>query len=170
MMKFFLVLMLCMMTLTTAATAGGVHAPLGFQLMCLKTPDIQTCKGGGKAKINVTADVIATLKRVNNRVNRTIQPKYDTSGTDTWSPNATSGDCEEYVLAKQQALIKAGIPASSLRMAYVKTRDGKDHAILVVKTNGEDLVLDNLVTSILPLGSTGYRIISMSGANPKKWS
>lgn len=151
----------------TAATAGSAHAPIGYQLMCLKSP--AECKGGGKAKIAVTADVMSTLKRVNGHVNRSIQPRND-SGADVWSASAASGDCEDYVLAKRKALIKAGIPASSLRIAYVKTRRGEGHAILVVKTNGKDLVLDNLTASIKPLSQSGYRIISMSGANPRSWS
>jgi predicted transglutaminase-like cysteine proteinase len=150
-----------------SAIAGGTHAPLGYQIMCLKQP--QECKGGGKAKITVTNDVMATLKRVNSHVNRTIKPRND-SGADVWSASATSGDCEDYVLAKRRALIKAGIPASSLRIAYTKTRQGVGHAILIVKTNGKDLVLDNLTATIKPLSQTGYRILSMSGANPRSWS
>ena len=152
---------------TTSANAGNVHAPLGYQVMCLKNP--AECKGGGKAKITITADVMSTLKRVNGHVNRSIKPRND-SGADVWSASATSGDCEDYVLAKRRALIKAGIPSSSLRIAYTKTRSGVGHAILIVKTNGKDLVLDNLTATIKPLSQTGYRIISMSGANPRNWS
>ncbi|WP_423068403.1 transglutaminase-like cysteine peptidase [Devosia sp. CN2-171] len=156
-----------MLACAVPANAGG-QAPLGYQLMCLKAP--QECKGGGKAKITVTTDVMATLKRVNSHVNRTIKPRYDAAGADVWSASATSGDCEDYVLAKRRALIKAGIPSSSLRIAYVKTRKGEGHAILVVKTNGKDLVLDNLTATIKPLSQSGYRILSMSGANPLNWS
>jgi predicted transglutaminase-like cysteine proteinase len=161
--------LLAVALLATVAPANAAgHAPLGYQLMCLKAP--QECKGGGKAKITVTDDVMATLKRVNSHVNRTIKPRYDAPGTDVWNANATVGDCEDYVLAKRKALIKAGLPASSLRIAYVKTRRGEGHAILVVKTNGKDLVLDNLTATVKPLSQTGYRIISMSGANPLNWS
>lgn len=149
------------------ASAGSARAPLGYQLMCLKNPD--ECKGGGPRKVNVTTEVMATLKRVNSHVNRTMTPKHD-SGPDVWTVGASVGDCEDYVLNKRRALIKAGIPASSLRIAYVKTRKGEGHAILIVKTNGKDLVLDNLTATIKPLSQTGYRVISMSGANPRKWS
>ena len=152
---------------STGALAGNAHAPLGYQLMCLKTP--AECKGGGKAHITVTAEVMATLKRVNGHVNRTIKPRHDV-GSDVWSASSTSGDCEDYVLAKRRALIKAGIAPSSLRIAYVKTRRGEGHAILVVKTSGKDLVLDNLTATIKPLSQSGYRIVSMSGANPRSWS
>jgi predicted transglutaminase-like cysteine proteinase len=66
-------------------------------------------------------------------------------------------------------LINAGVPASSLRIAYVKTRKGLEHAILVVNTSRGKLVLDNLTGSIKPLSQTGYRIMAMQTANPKKW-
>lgn len=158
---------LTMTTLTVPAAQAGAHAPLGYQLMCLKTPE--QCKGGGKAKVEVTGDLMATLKQVNGHVNRSIKPRND-SGADVWTASASSGDCEDYVLAKRAALIRAGVPASSLRIAYVKTKRGEGHAILVVKTNGKDLVLDNLTATIRPLSQTGYRIVSMSGANPRQWS
>src|SRR6218665_2894649 len=106
---------LSMAAISMPAAQAAKHAPLGYQLMCLKTP--QECKGGGKAQVTVTSDVMATLKRVNSHVNRTIKPRYDAAGTDVWNANASSGDCEDYVLAKRKALIKAGIPASSLRIA-----------------------------------------------------
>jgi len=136
--------------------------------MCLQKPD--ECTGGGRIQVDVTKNVMATLRRVNSDVNRTIKPRYDTVGTDVWSVNATSGDCEDYVVAKRRALIKAGIPASALRIAYTKTRAGEGHAILLVKTNGSSLVLDNLTAAIKPLSQTGYRIIAASGANPLSWS
>lgn len=148
-------------------TSAGQHAPLGYQLMCLKQP--HECKGGGKAQVTATPELMATLKRVNSQVNRAITPRND-RGADVWNVSATSGDCEDYVLAKRRALIRAGVPASSLRIAYVKTRQGIDHAILVVKTSGKDLVLDNRTHAIKPLSQSGYRIISISGADPTKWS
>ena len=152
---------------TTAEAARKKHPPIGYQLMCLKHPD--ECRGGGKASIEATGDVLATLKRVNGQVNRAIKPRSD-GRADVWSVGVSSGDCEDYVLTKRRALIKAGLPPSSLRIAHVKTRRGEGHAILVVKTNGKDLVLDNLTNTIKPLSQTGYRLISMSGADPTNWS
>jgi len=158
---------LSMTAISMPAAQAGKHAPLGYQVMCLKDPS--SCKGGGKARVEVTGDLMATLKRVNAHVNRSIKPRND-GAADVWSASATVGDCEDYVMAKRAALIRAGVPSSSLRIAYVKTRRGEGHAILVVKTNGKDLVLDNLTATIRPLSQTGYRIVSMSGANPRQWS
>ena len=154
-------------SMSTLPAAAGSKAPLGYQLMCLKTPS--ECKGGGSTSVKATGDIMSQLTKVNSKVNRSIRPRND-NGADVWSASASSGDCEDYVLAKRRALIKAGLPASSLRIAYVKTRRGEGHAILVVKTSKGDYVLDNLNTSVRPLSQSGYRIISQSGANPMKWS
>lgn len=146
---------------------AGSSAPLGYQLMCLKTP--AECKGGGKAVIEGSAKTMAVIKSVNASVNRAITPRND-GAVDDWSASSSTGDCEDYVLAKRRALIKAGFSASALRIAYVKTRSGEGHAILVVKTSGGDLVLDNLNGNVRPLSQSGYSIVSMSGANPRDWS
>jgi predicted transglutaminase-like cysteine proteinase len=157
-----------MLIVGTAAPVSAASAPLGFQLLCIKSP--KECQGGGKASVAMTQQLMATLKSVNSKYNRAIKPRSDKNGQDIWTVGASAGDCEDYVLAKRRALIRAGFPASSLRIAYVKTRKGEGHAILVVKTNGKDLVLDNLTAAIKPLSQTGYRIVSMSGSNPRQWS
>ncbi len=142
-------------------------APLGFQLMCLKNPS--ECKGGGASAVQATSETMAKLKRINTQVNNAIRPRND-KGADVWTASATEGDCEDYVHAKRRALMAAGLPASALRIAYVKTRSGEGHAILVVKTNQGDFVLDNLNRSVRPLSQSGYRLVAKSGANPLKWS
>lgn len=153
--------------MTAMPATAGSKAPLGYQLMCLKTP--AECKGGGASVARASGDTLTLLKRVNSQVNAAIKPRND-SGADVWNASASSGDCEDYVLAKRRALIKAGMSASALRIAFVKTRGGVGHAILVVKTTKGDFVLDNLNRSVRPLSQSGYRIVSMSGANPMSWS
>jgi predicted transglutaminase-like cysteine proteinase len=150
------------------AFGASTLPPLGYQLMCLKHPE--ECRGGGTSKVDADTALLETLKRVNAKVNRTIRPARDRSGVDVWSVDASVGDCEDFALRKRQELVDAGIPASSLRIAYVKTRRGEDHAVLIVKTNRADLVLDNLTSAIRPLSQSGLRLISMSGANPLVWS
>lgn len=153
---------------TQGAEAGKNRAPLGYQMMCLKTP--AACRGGGAAVEKVSKNEMATLKRVNSSVNRSIKPRGDRNGADVWTIGASSGDCEEFALAKRAALIKAGFSPSALRLAYVKTKRGEGHAVLVVKTNKGDLVLDNLTSTIKPLSQSGLRLVTMAGANPRKWS
>ncbi len=154
--------------LTTATVQPAMaRAPMGFLLMCLQHPD--ECESGGAKTVDASEKVLSTIKRVNASVNHWMRPMPDRNG-DVWSVNVTAGDCEDYVLAKRKALIRAGIPASSLRIAAVKTRKGEGHAILVVNTSRGKLVLDNLTPVIRPLAQTGYRIVSLQSADPRRWS
>jgi predicted transglutaminase-like cysteine proteinase len=142
--------------------------PLGYQLMCLQHPS--ECTAGGPATITVSAGEMATLREVNSSVNRSIRPQNDAPGSDVWSVNARVGDCEEFALAKRDALVRAGFSRSALRLAYVKTNWGEGHAVLVVKTTRGDFVLDNLTGQIKPLSQSGLRVVSIASANPLKWS
>jgi predicted transglutaminase-like cysteine proteinase len=164
-MKTLLALPLVLL-LAGPAHAEGRHAPLGYQLMCLQHP--AECRSGGPASIAPNAAILRLLDRVNLAVNRQITPRAD-RGADTWSLDAKAGDCEDYVLAKRQQLIAAGLPANALRIAYVKTRRGEGHAVLVVVAGSEHYVLDNLTSAIRPLARTGYRLVSMQGENPGIW-
>ncbi len=155
-------------SLAAAPPAIAANAPLGYQLMCLKNPS--ECKAGGAAKQKVSRNEMATLQAVNAHMNRTIRPKYDAAGTDVWTVSARAGDCEDYALAKRDALIRHGFSPSALRLAYVKTRSGEAHAVLVVYSNRGKLVLDNLTGQIKPLSQSGLRVISIAGANPLSWS
>jgi predicted transglutaminase-like cysteine proteinase len=149
--------------------ASAANAPLGYQLMCLKTPE--QCTSSGASKVAASDNIMATLKKVNSKVNKSIKPRADKKGADVWSASTSGyGDCEDYALAKRRALINAGVPSASLRLAYVKTRSGLDHAVLLVKTSKGTLVLDNLTSAIRPLSQSGLRVISVQGANPMQWS
>lgn len=149
----------------TSPVKASSSAPLGFQLLCLQQP--QECRGGGSSSVSLTDSLLSIIERINSQVNQAIRPQNDRAG-DVWTVGASAGDCEDYVLSKRRALINAGLPPSSLRIAYVKAQ-GIDHAILVVKTDVADLVLDNLASSIVPLRSTGYRLIAISSADPMVW-
>jgi predicted transglutaminase-like cysteine proteinase len=142
--------------------------PLGFQLYCLKNP--QQCRASGQSSLQATDTVMATLAKVNSSVNLQIKPRNDVVG-DTWTVDPASGygDCEDYAMTKRSHLIRMGLPASALRMAYVETRWGEDHAVLVVRTNAGEFVLDNLTSAILPIQRTGLRLKSISSANPTQW-
>jgi predicted transglutaminase-like cysteine proteinase len=146
-------------------TASG---PLSFQMFCAVNP--RECKGGGASKVSLSAEVIKVLQSVNSKVNRSIRPKLDSASFQMWRINPSSGDCKSYAISKRHELIRAGLPASALRIAYVKTRAGEGHAVLVVKTSQGDYALDNLTGDIKSLRETGYRVVAMSGADPKRWS
>jgi predicted transglutaminase-like cysteine proteinase len=146
---------------------GKAVAPLGFQLLCLRSPEF--CRPGGAAEMAMTARLLQTLRQVNRQVNLAIRPRSDGS-VDAWTLNTSSGDCEDYVLAKRQKLMSLGLPASALRIAQVRTAKGEGHAILVVHTDQGDFALDNLSPTIRKLGSSGYHVVAMSTADPLVWN
>ena len=133
--------------------------------MCVDHPG--ECLGGGARQVSYDGDLATLLERVNRQVNRRIAPVRN-EVIDVWSINATRGDCEEYVLAKRKALIAAGIPPSALSIVYA-LRNGGGHAILAIHTDSGSYVLDNLNARIKPLWKTGYKLVSMSGPNPRVW-
>ena len=145
----------------------GRPAPLAFQLFCLKyRSECKTTRG--HSLVTYTSRVKATLASVNRSVNSSIRPKHDLG--DTWSLNPREGDCEDYVLTKRSRLIRAGIPASALRIAVVKTSAGEGHAVLFVKTSAGEFVLDNLRSSIVKRQAMPYRFVSASSGNPLRWN
>ena len=162
-----IVLIILVLAAGVTPAAAGADVPMGYRLMCLEHPE--ECQAGGTSAVVLTDEIAATLDTINSKVNRAITPRED-EGVDIWSIDASAGDCEDYVLAKRHALIASGLPPSALRIAYVKTPAQEGHAILVVKTDGSDLVLDNLSNTVRPLSASGYRILSMSGPDPLVWS
>ncbi len=148
-------------TIQTAAIT-----PLSLQYFCAKNR--QECRGGGSGQVTMTPNLMAVLKQVNVHVNRAIRPQADAS--DVWSLNPTAGDCEDYVLSKRSLLIRNGVSAGSLRIAYTHTRRGEPHAVLVVRTSQGDYVLDNLNNSVKTLRQSGYNIRSMSSSDPTRWT
>lgn len=160
---FALVLVLFAMI---SVPAEAAITPLGFLLFCAKNSE--QCTSGGSSSIALNDETLQILKSVNSRVNSSISPRSDRG--DIWNMNVSSGDCEDYVLTKRARLISSGFPPSALRIAVVTISTGEQHAVLIVKTNQGDLVLDNLSGSIKSFSDTGYRSVSISGANPMTWS
>lgn len=150
-----------------SGTQMAAVAPLGFQLFCLQNPS--ECKTGNRNTAPYSQSLMKMLAQVNSQVNRSIKGRND-RGADTWTLNASAGDCEDYVLAKRHALIKAGVPSGALRVATAYTRSGEGHAVLIVKTSRGDYVLDNLTSRITTKSGSSLKFIAISGANPTKWS
>lgn len=140
--------------------------PLSLQYFCAQNRN--ECRGGGNGQVTMTPNLMAVLKQVNVHVNSAIRPQAD--ATDSWNINPTAGDCEDYVLSKRSMLIRNGVSAGSLRIAYTHTRRGEPHAVLVVRTSDGDYVLDNLSNSIKTLRASGYNIRSMSSSDPTRWT
>jgi predicted transglutaminase-like cysteine proteinase len=120
----------------------------------------------------------ALLDTVNAEVNRAVRSWTDEQlhGVDEyWSLpqkvlGGTYGDCEDYALEKRRRLIKAGLPAQMLSLAVVFTPENQFHAVLVVKTESGDWVLDNLQSKPVPWHSLGYLWVQRQVAGGSAWA
>ena len=124
--------------------------------------------------VDLTANAMKDLDRVNRQVNAAVKPETDMDHwgvVDRWDyPLDGKGDCEDYALLKRKILMAAGYPRQALLMTVVKDHEGEGHAILTVKTNRGEFVLDNLDDKVLAWSETGYTFIKrQSQEDPNLW-
>lgn len=143
-------------------------APFAHMRFCAKNPG--DCEAGsGPDVIGLGDSQRKQLDNVNLSVNRSIKPIND-GGPDEWQIDVTAGDCEDFALTKRHRLIALGWSPKALRMAVARTRDGEGHAVLVVKTDRGDLVLDNRTNEIKDWRQAGlYWVKIQSGDAPTTW-
>lgn len=115
----------------------------------------------------------AELQSINTYYNQTIVPVTDMElyGVEEfWTYPNGYGDCEDFALIKRRDLINAGWPASTLLISIVREANGNGHAVLLVRTDRGDLVLDNQEGSIKLWSETPYQFIKrQSQANAGQW-
>jgi predicted transglutaminase-like cysteine proteinase len=150
------------------------RAPIGWVEFCAEQP--RECEGRASAPRDVvlTTKAWKDLVRVNKWVNETIKPMTDMEQwgvVEKWSyPDTGRGDCEDYVLLKRRMLIQAGWPREALLVTVVRERNGDGHAVLTVKTDKGEFVLDNQNEDILLWSATNYRFVKrQSQQNPNVW-
>ncbi|NGQ89651.1 transglutaminase-like cysteine peptidase [Rhodobacter sp. HX-7-19] len=153
------------------AFRGEAHAPPGAAALC--DTYAWACMRSGKQML-IGEDTLSVVRAINSRANRSIRPVTDVQQyrvAERWSlPTARGGDCEDYALYKKQALIKAGIPAEQLLIATVLDRKRQSHAVLVLRTGAQDLVLDNMTNRILSWEKTGYTFLRLQDPRqPSRW-
>lgn len=113
-------------------------------------------------RVALTEQLLSDLIEVNKLVNGSVKyvQNYDIIhyGHDRWSfPNNNEGDCEDFALEKRRLLEKRGVPRSALPIAVVKTSRGDWHAVLVIRTDKGDFVLDQRLPGVRPWKNTPYR-------------
>jgi predicted transglutaminase-like cysteine proteinase len=156
---------------SSALDASAIYAPVGnltstpagYAQFCRDNP--RDCAGGAEEPRDVVLSKAAwrDMQLLNARVNRAVEPVTDEDNYGTvehWGyPTDGKGDCEDYVLLKRLLLIQAGWPRSALLITVVRDKKGDGHAVLMVKTDRGEFVLDNQEDEILPWQRTGYRYI-----------
>ena len=156
------------------SVGNNTRAPIGWIEFCNEQPN--ECAGATATPLDV---VLSTktwkdLVRVNKWVNDTIKPITDLEHwgvVEKWSyPDDGYGDCEDYVLLKRRMLVQAGWPREALLITVVRDKKGEGHAVLTVKTDKGEFILDNQNADILHWLDTGYRFVKrQSQSDPNIW-
>ncbi|MBY5636185.1 transglutaminase-like cysteine peptidase [Rhizobium leguminosarum] len=151
---------------------GTIIPPFSQVLFCAQNPT--ECRdNNGLAVVAMTDKQMLQLKDVNTAVNRTMIGRNDSRNElngDVWKVNVRSGDCEDFALTKRSRLIAMGWSSRALRIATAYTPSGEGHAVLVVRTDKGDLVLDNRKSSIKNWRDTDLRWDKIqSGTDPYVW-
>jgi len=151
--------------------ASPTLSPFQHVRFCLRYP--ADCKSDPTetTTVELTADTIETIQRVNRDVNASIMPVGRSNAVDDggWTISPASGDCNDYAVTKRHELVRSGLPAKAVRLAVVKTTSGIGHLVLVVSTNKGDLVLDNLSETIMPWQLTKYHWVKIQSASDARF-
>jgi predicted transglutaminase-like cysteine proteinase len=117
-------------------------------------------------RVVLSSRLMARIAAVNMRVNRSMKPRIDAA----WHVGGASGDCKDYALTKRSLLDGIGFPTAATLIATARETNGQMHAVLVVRTDQGDLILDNLTNAIRPWRAANYLWESIqSPADPAIW-
>ncbi len=156
------------------ALGETVKAPIGWVEFCVEyDPECKT-KSSQPRDVVLTAQAWKDLERVNLYVNGHVKPMTDLEHwgvVERWNyPDDGYGDCEDYVLQKRRLLLQAGWPREALLITVVRDKRGDGHAVLTVKSDKGEYILDNQSDQILLWSDTGYRFVKRQAqSDPNVW-
>ena len=153
------------------AEASPTLSPFQHVRFCLRYP--ADCKSDPTqtTTVELTAETLETMQRVNRDVNASIMPvaKSNPVAEGGWTISPVSGDCNDYAVTKRHELMQSGFPANAVRLAVVKTPSGIGHLVLVVSTNKGNLVLDNLTEMVMPWHLTKYQWLKIQSSSDARF-
>ena len=156
------------------STGDQARPPIGWVEFCAEHP--VDCRATPSAPRDVVLSHKAwtDLVRINKWVNDNVKPMTDLEHwgvVEKWSyPDDGYGDCEDYVLLKRRMLMEAGWPREALLITVVREANGNGHAVLTVKTDKGEFILDNQEERILLWSETSYRYVKrQSQSDPNRW-
>jgi predicted transglutaminase-like cysteine proteinase len=155
------------------STGESTQAPSGWIGFCVEYDRECKTEPSSPRDAVLSDQALKDLERINRWVNTNIKPMSDMehwSVLERWNyPDDGYGDCEDYVLLKRRMLMQAGWPREALLITVVLNA-GDGHAVLTVKTDKGEFILDNETDDILLWSDTAYRFVErQSQADPNVW-
>lgn len=158
-----------------AAIGAATKAPSGWQQFCVE--NAEECRPGADQARDVvlTPELLQQLYEINKYVNDRVAWTSDDAlygKAERWTLPLDRGDCEDIVLLKRKMLAKLGWPQGSLLITTVEEpgpAKGR-HAVLTVRSDRGEMILDNQTPEILFWYETKYRYLSrQSATDPNVW-
>jgi len=148
--------------------------PIGWVEFCSQRPWECDVAPTAPRSVTLTSKAWKELVRINRLVNTRIRPMTDLEHygvVEKWAyPDDGYGDCEDYVLLKRRMLMEAGWPREALLITVVRDKKGDGHAVLTVKMDQGEFVLDNQNEDIVTWAEAGYRFVKrQSQSDPNVW-
>ena len=157
------------------ASAGDVtRPPIGWVEFCSDQPNECNVPTTKPHDVVMSSEAWRQLTFINDWVNHTIKPMTDLNHygvIEKWAyPDDGYGDCEDYVLLKRRMLMEAGWPREALLITVVRDKNGDGHAVLTVRTDQGEFILDNQANDVALWSDTGYRFVKrQSQSDPNVW-
>ena len=148
--------------------------PIGWLDFCIEYATECEAKPLEARDVVLTPKAWKDLAQINKWVNESVRPMTDMAHwgvVERWNyPDDGYGDCEDYVLLKRRMLIQAGWPREALLITVVRDKKDEGHAVLTVKTDKGEFILDNQNPEILLWSETGYHFVKrQSQTEPNAW-
>jgi len=146
---------------------GQTSRPIGHVQYCERNRADCSISASNINPVKLTRQRWKEMVEANTFANASVHPVTDQEyyGVEEyWIYPDKYGDCEDYALMKRAQLMKQGWPASSLLVTVVRQKNGDGHAVLTVRTDRADYVLDNLEGKILQWNETGYTFLKRVSA------
>jgi predicted transglutaminase-like cysteine proteinase len=154
---------------------GDSRPPIGWVQFCAARNYAAECAvdTSEPEKVELTPKLWRTVTSINSRVNKEIEPVTDIDHwgiVERWDMAEDGrGDCEEYVLIKRKRLVEAGIPRRALRVVVVIDDENAGHAVLMLRTDRGDFILDNKRNAVLAWHQTGYVYVKRESQDRIGW-
>lgn len=148
-------------------TMGRTSQPIGHYDFCKQYKAECNQISRTETPLKLTQASWSKILQVNTQVNQAIHPRTDMEmwgKEEVWSYPTQYGDCEDYALLKRRMLINAGFPVNTLLMTVVRQPNGEGHAVLTIRTDRGDFILDNLEDSVKAWNQTDYTYLKRQSA------
>ncbi|GJE04254.1 transglutaminase-like cysteine peptidase [Methylobacterium isbiliense] len=156
-----------------AAITGQARPIVGWVEFCARYASECAIDPSEPEIVTLTPRLWQTIVSVNRTVNAGTRPVTDQEHwgvPDRWDlAEDGSGDCEDFQLLKRRLLAQSGLPRRAMRMTVVIDEKGEGHAVLMLRTDRGDLILDNKTSAVLPWQRTGYVFIKREAQGAVGW-